>query len=189
MLISKLYKKGIVSPIGIFRLSIALLTEGMNLMTLLSWSARIRKKNATVSDEEACLSYADLYAMSMNLARQLKKEFFKGSKSRVAIIGRNHLNTIKSIFAASRAGADVFMLNVEIRKEQFEKLCQRFKFDLVILEEDFENLGIETGVSMLKMSEISELSKNKINFKLKRFYGCKLTVLTGGSTGDPKAAS
>jgi hypothetical protein len=65
MLINKLYKKGIISPSGIFRLSSAIISEGMNLMTLLSWAAKIRKQKATISDENQTLSYADLYRDSM----------------------------------------------------------------------------------------------------------------------------
>jgi acyl-CoA synthetase (AMP-forming)/AMP-acid ligase II len=189
MLINKLYKKGIISPSGIFRLSSAIISEGMNLMTLLSWAAKIRKQKATISDENQTLSYADLYRDSMTLAKHLKKDYIQGKQSKIAIIGRNHLDTVKSIFAVSRAGADVFMLNVEIRKEQFDKLCQRFKFGLVILDDDLENLKDGLDMKALSMSSISELSKNTVKFKLPKAFGGKLTVLTGGSTGDPKAAS
>jgi acyl-CoA synthetase (AMP-forming)/AMP-acid ligase II len=189
MLIAKLYKKRFLSLGGIFQLGRALFSEGMNLMTLLSWSAKLRGQKAMISDESESISYFDLYRESMTLTKHLKKDYLKQNKLKVAIIGRNQLSTVKSIFAVSRAGADVFLLNVEIRKEQFDKLNQRFKFGLIIYEDDLQELTEGLDQCKINMTTISKLSKSPITFKIPKAFGGKLTVLTGGSTGDPKAAS
>lgn len=189
LLLQKLYKTGLFSVIGIFRLMLSILNEGVNLMTLLAWASRMKGKKLGAIDETESLSYLELYHQSLNLAKNIKNDYLHQQKSKVAVIGYNHLSMLKSIFALSRCGADVYLLNVEIKKDQFDRLFNRFKFDLIIIEDELKYLTDDTPLSVILMSETSDLAKKECKSKLNKAYGGNLVVLTGGSTGDPKPAS
>lgn len=188
-LIYKLYKIQLFSILGIFRVLLSILKEGVNLTTLLAWAARTHGNKMAVVDENETLTYSELYSQTLDLSAAIKQRYPK-TKLKAAIIAKNSAELLKLIFALSRSGADVYLLNVEIKPEQFQRLQDRFVFDLVICDNDFYPVleSAACGAEFLKMSELDTLSSPD-KFRLKRAYRGQLIVLSGGSTGDPKAAA
>lgn len=67
MLLTKLYRVGLLTPGGVFYLLTAVLTTGVNLMALLRLAARVHPGRTAVVDERERLSYRELWQQAENL--------------------------------------------------------------------------------------------------------------------------
>jgi acyl-CoA synthetase (AMP-forming)/AMP-acid ligase II len=132
------------------------------------------------------------------LAVALHVNYGVGSRQKVAIVCRNHAAAIKAIFAVSRLGAHLFLLNPEMSADQLLALADRLRFDFVIYDEPlahvFKNAGLShkslpayhpTDPSIDRLAATSSLN----NGPLKKMGAGNIVVLTGGTTGQPKSAS
>ncbi|EKU99827.1 acyl-CoA synthetase (AMP-forming)/AMP-acid ligase II [Leptolyngbya sp. PCC 7375] len=113
-LLGKLYRTQLLTPVGLFYLLEVVLTTGVNLMALLRLAARLHPGRTAVVDERERLSYGDLWRQSENLARGLREDYGLQEGERVEIATRNHAATIKALFAVSRLGAHVFLVNPDM---------------------------------------------------------------------------
>jgi len=196
-LLSKLYQAKLISPLGLFRLVSSILLSGVNLMALLRFSARAHSSMPAIKDDEEELTYKELYLETRQLAINLQEEYGIKTGKKVAILCRNHSPMVKALFALSRLGADVYLLNVEMNAGQFESLLNKHDFDLVIYDIEVFKLVHHSSFSKttlfsshLTFPSVNELSKKKLKkrVKLKRGGIGKLIILTGGTTGDFKTA-
>ncbi|MBS1796222.1 MAG: AMP-binding protein [Acidobacteria bacterium] len=193
--VKKLVRIGLLTPAGLVRFARAALSEGFNLMLLLKWAARTYGDRIALTDERDSVSFRDLYDQALRLAAVFQTDFGLRNGGKAAFVCRNHASLIRALFAASRLGADVFLINAEIGPEQFAGLVERHRFDLIVCDRAAENLVAETGVRAVpayhdEKPSIDTLAKieAKNGVKLKRGGAGNLTVMTGGTTGRPKAA-
>lgn len=114
LLTKKLIKIGLLTPVGIVRLSFSLLVEGTNLMALLRFAARKYKNQIAVVDEREAVSYEDLYRQSQRLADSLQNDFQLSAGNKTAFLCRSHAGLIRALCAAARTGARLFLLNPEM---------------------------------------------------------------------------
>ena len=196
-ILTKLIKIRLLTPAGLFHFAVSALTEGVNLMTLLRYANKIYGEKIAFADEKEQISYAELFRQSQQLAINLQTDFQLQPKQKVALICRNNISLIRSIFAVSRLGADIFLLNPEMTLEQIDALNSRHKFDFFIFDaevaESINELNLENK-SLITYSNstasVESLSKN-INANLpkpSKTYSTNIIVLTGGTTGTPKIA-
>ncbi len=139
-LIKKLYKIGLLTPVGMSRLLFSLLSEGTNLMGLLRFAARKYKNQLAIVDEKESVSYKDLYRQSQNLANVLQTKFKLKSGDKCAFLCRSHAGFVRALCAASRIGARLFLLNPEMTAEQFAALDERHKFDFLFYDAEIAHL-------------------------------------------------
>ncbi len=216
-LIHALLKMGLLSPAGVFSLIKALTKHGINLMALLSFAAENHKDKVVLVDVEETLTYRELLAQSQNLALILKEKYFIEEGQKIGILCRNHSSMIKAIFAISRLGGDIYLLNPEMSNRQLSPLLQEHDFHLLIYDEEFGNkldeldekfdyklhdeLASSHGDSTCKKAKflsnhdelpaINNLVKLPIaeNLRIKPTSGSRLVLLTGGTTGNAKKAA
>jgi fatty-acyl-CoA synthase len=135
-LLGKLHRTRLLTVAGVFGLVEAVLSTGINLMALLRLAARLHPTCLAVTDGQTAVSYQQLWQQAEALARALQADYGVRPQQRVAIACRNHLAGIKAIFAASRLGAHVYLINPEMRGEQLQGLHERLQFDLFIHDRD-----------------------------------------------------
>lgn len=199
-LLRKLYRTGLLTPGGVYYLLEAVLTTGINLMALLRLAARLHPQRTAVVDTRERLNYRQLWQQAETLAVRLAEEYGIRQGWRVAIATRNHAATIKAIFAISRLGAHVFLVNPEMSADQVLALSKRLRFDFYIYDPEqqkrlpvFEQLGLAnktlptyhpTAVSVDQLAR-----QQTTRSRLKKVKPGNIVIMTGGTTGQPKPAS
>lgn len=196
-LIRKLYRTRLLTVGGVLRLLEAIMTTGINLMAMLRLAAQLHPQRTAVIDERDSLSYPELWRQAEAVAVGLHVHHGVRSGQKVAIACRNHTAAIKALFAASRLGAHVFLLNPEMSAGQFLALEERIRFDFHVYDEELTHVFEDslrskslpayhpTGVSIDGMAGDSGARK----VRLRKVKAGNIVVMTGGTTGQPKSAS
>jgi fatty-acyl-CoA synthase len=201
-LLQKLYRTRLLSPTGLFYLTEAVLTTGINLMALLRIAAKLHPRRTAVIDDQECLTYPQLWQKAECLAMALQQDYGIRSQQKVAIACRNHTATIKAIFAASRLGAHVFLLNPEMSTDQMEKLVKHLGVDFLIYDPPKDEPlphWLECLLQQHKALPAYHVAVPSVDQlastprptpqSLKTVKTGNIIVMTGGTTGQPKAAS
>lgn len=196
LLIKKLFKIGLLTPAGLFRLSSSMLGEGTNLMALLQFAARKYKNQIAVADEREAVSYENLYRQSKILADALRNNFRFNAGNKTAFLCRSHAGFVRALCASARIGCRLFLLNPEMTAEQFDALNERHKFDFLfydrevahLVNNDWANKSLVTYDAENPSVESLSKTEKQSHKKIKRAFAGEIIVLTGGTTGTPKTA-
>uniref|UniRef100_B8HZ72 AMP-dependent synthetase and ligase n=1 Tax=Cyanothece sp. (strain PCC 7425 / ATCC 29141) TaxID=395961 RepID=B8HZ72_CYAP4 len=201
-LIRKLYRTKLLTPMGLFYLLEALLTTGMNLMALLRLAAQLHPERLAVIDEHDHYSYRQLWQQAEALAMTLQSEYGIQQQQNIAVACRNHAACIKAIFAGSRLGAHIYLLNPEMSPNQIQATLDRLAIDFYIYDHPPDQPfppWLEVAVQQRQAlpayhataSAIDQLplSPEVVNRHLKPVKTGNIIVMTGGTTGTPKPAS
>ncbi len=173
---------------GVYYFVGSLLREGINLMAVLRFSAkRYPDKPALVADDVR-MSYREMYAESKHLMAYYKEiEGFR-SKQRIGLFFPNTAGCLLHVFALSRLGTHVILINTELSSEQVTALSEQQRFDRLIIHRDFtEKLS---GESELQPLIFDETKLRDFNSE-KRFHKPgrgSIGVMSGGTSGNFKAA-
>lgn len=197
-LLRKLHHTRLLTVAGLWYLLQAILTTGANLMLLLRLAAKLHPDRMAVTDGREQLSYSQLWEQAEALAAALHLNYGVGSRQKVAIVCRNHAAAMKAIFAVSRLGAHLFLLNPEMSAAQLLALEERLRFDFVIYDEPLAHIFKNSGLRDKALpayhptdDSIERLASNPglKNGQLKKMGTGNIVVMTGGTTGQPKSAS
>jgi fatty-acyl-CoA synthase len=197
-LIGKLHRTGLLTFFGLLLLGEALIATGVNLMSILRVAAKLHPRRMAIVDEQEQLSYPELWQQAESLARALHIDYGICSRQKVAIVCRNHAAAVKTIFAISRLGTHVFLLNPEMSVEQLLALMERLKFDFYIYDEQIAAVFEQPGFSHKSLpayhpidNSIDRISSSPRprQIRLKKVKTGNFVVMTGGTTGQPKSAS
>lgn len=187
-LIYILYKMSVLTPLGIYRLIAAIYQCGMGLMTLLFFAERTYANKVVLVDDNEELTYKQLFSQSNNISHILFKDYGLRSGQKVGFLCKNHVSMVKAIFAVSRLGADIYLLNTELSKVQIQQLINQHQFDLIVYDPEF-HFEQPNGKVMSyheHLPAINNLHRIESNLKLKRRSSSKIILLTGGTTGKSK---
>ncbi len=196
-ILQKLVNIRLLTPFGSYYLVTAVLREGLNLMTLLRLAVKLHGSKIAFVDEKNEISYNDLYQQSQQLAVIFHLNYNLKPKQKIALLCRNNISFVLAMFAVSRLGTDIYLLNPEMTVEQIESLNNRHKFDFFIYDAEVSESIHELNLlnkSLITYSETSpsveNLAKNEASnpIKLEKAYSTNVIVLTGGTTGTPKIA-
>jgi fatty-acyl-CoA synthase len=201
MLIGKLYRTGLLTFFGVFQLLAALMTTGINLMAMLRIAAKLHPHRLALIDDREQLSYGELWQQAESLAIALHSDYGIQPQQKIAIACRNHGAAVKAIFACSRLGAHIFLLNPEMSDDQLLALEERLQFDFYVYDEQITPrltnplLSRELGYKSLPAyhaiaNSIDRLASSSQcqNHRLPKVKTGNIVVMTGGTTGQPKSA-
>src|SRR5262249_9685099 len=196
-LIKKLYRTRLLTIPGLYCLLEAGLTTGINLMVMLAVAARLHPERTAVIDEQERLTYAELWRQSEALAAALHTEHGIQRCQKVAIACRDHAAAIKAIFAFSRLGTHLFLVNPEMSADQLLALEERLRFDFYVYDEPLARVFASpplrkkslpsyhpTDPSIDRMASRTGPAKGR----MKKVKSGNIVIMTGGTTGQPKAA-
>jgi len=201
-LIAVLYRIGLLSPLAIARLFLAIYRRGINLMALLNFAARAYGDRIALADASGKPSYTyrQLCEESERLAVALRQEYGIGKGKKVGLMCKNHAAMVKTIYAVSATGADLVLLNAEMGDSRWNALSERQSFDLLVHDEEHAPMLRSSsypgpalpcdhpdGPSINGL--ISTGSPGRPRGSLGRSSAGKLVLLTGGTTGQPKEAA
>lgn len=198
-LIYVLYKIRLLSPFGMFNLLSAIFKYGINVMGLLSFAQRVHGDKEALVDDNETLTYNQLLEQAEQLSIMLKEKYQIKSGQKVGLLCRNHASMVKSIFALSYLGTDLYFLNVEMNKDQFNNLFKRYALDFIIYDYELSSLIEDSNYNKKKvlsyhdnLPAINNLIYSGCNKSVKQqgiSFG-KIVLLTGGTTtGNSKPAA
>ena len=156
-------------------------------MAILQFSSKLYPKRIAIDDGIRRISYGDMLEQSQSLAQILNTSYGIEEGDKIAIICKNHIENVQAIFACSRLGVDLYLLNTEMSKPQLDKLIDKYLFSLVIYEvglEPSQNTNPDT-----KLVPIEDLIiKPQAMHNLKKYRSGSIIVLSSGTTGEYKTA-
>lgn len=186
-LAAKLYRKNIISPKGLYTLVSSVLGSGMNLLSLLKYSARTYPKRMAVTCENASITYNDLYQQSKKTAAVLFHQYNIHPGKRIAFLCDNHLAFVQACFAASATGADIFLINPVISPQQFKDLTGNINPDLLVYDESYVRLTENINLSKTTARELLHtVNESKHLSKCPRKRSGKIVLLSSGTGGHFK---
>src|SRR5690242_748697 len=167
-------------------------------------SAAIRHpEKVGLIDEVGELTFEDLDKRSNALARALSEKGVKGGES-VAIMCRNHRGFVDALFACSKLGATVLLLNTDFAKPQLEGVIEREQPQAIIYDQEFHELLANAEEDDPDISRVigwvdegEEPDGLTIADAIEQFDDSPLdppeatsrfVILTSGTTGTPKGA-
>ncbi|MEH7380919.1 AMP-binding protein [Bacillus sp. JJ1533] len=190
-----LYKIKLLTPIGLYNLLSSFSKCGVNLMTLLHFAEKKYANRIALVDDHETLTYKQLLEQSTNLAHSLIEKSKLKSGQKVGILCRNHASLVKSIFAVSQVGGDLYLLNTEISKQQFNGFAEQHHFDLIIYDAELSPIIQDYSKQKIlsyhpDLPAISNFLQSKPNpDSLPRATKGKLVLQTSGTTGMSKDAA
>jgi fatty-acyl-CoA synthase len=196
-LLGRLHHSKLFTIVGLLRTIEAVITTGINLMAMLRLAAKLYPNRIAAIDERQQLTYSELWRQTESLAVALHGDYGVRRNQKVAIVCRNHIAAIESIFAASRLGTDVFLLNPEMSSDQMLTLAERHQFDFYIYDEQLAPVFTNSSLSSKSLPayhltdnsiERIAASANSRPVRLKKVKTGNIIVMTGGTTGQPKPA-
>ncbi len=184
----------VLSLRGLFGLLKGIYREGVTLHALLYYCAAMFGAKVALLQGNKKLNYIELYQKVRNLASNLSEVHQLKEGDKVALLSKNSISFCITLFAVSRTGAHVVLLNPEMSENQLKQLHETHQFDRVV----FENNALEEKLngtlqipSLLIEGEnsLTKLIQLKNEKSLERRKSGNLVVLTSGTTGVFKTAS
>jgi len=163
------------------------LVGGVNLASLLRYAARRRGDALALVDEHERVTFAELARQADRMAAALRDTHAIGRGDVVGIVGRNGADLARAIFAAARLGARVTLLNPDMSRPQLLDLVESHRMRLVIAAAFPEEALHGSPCPVIAADRLLRGSAPTYR-RLGRVAGGELVVLTGGTTGRPKAA-
>lgn len=173
--------KGICSWLRAFR------RDGTTMMALLRFAAQVYPDRIALVTEEGQCSYRELYDSAYSMAALLQDNYGIGQGMRVAMLCRNHTVSVELLFAVSRLGAHLQMLNCDMSSLQLSELCSRKGYHLVVYDEEFGEkhnsiFSLPKAITSERLG--AELSTFTVSQDLPYIrQGGAFTILSGGSSG------
>ncbi len=187
-LMKKLYKVRILSFKALFALIGSVLRNGMNLMTLLSFSAKMYERKTALVFGHTKYSYSELFEQSLIFCSVFESKFGIEKNNKVGVLCANSDFAVKSLFAVSAIGANIYLLNVDMSDNQLNEIVVNLKLDYIICD---LQISISSGVKLLIKSDIEKslyLFPHNTKILGKSLRKGEIVVLTGGTTGKHKTA-
>ena len=193
-----LYKIKLLSPFGLYRLTSSIYKCGINLMLLLHIVERTYSNKVAIVDGNETINYKQLLLYCEKLSIIFKENYQLKAGQKVAFLCKNHASLVKSIFAVSRLGADIYLLNAKMSKSQFNQLVEEHHFEFLIYDIEFSSFIEESSYSKKivvsyhdSLPAINNLIDTNVykKSKIPRSSISKIVLLTGGTTGKSKVVT
>ncbi|MFJ7735716.1 AMP-binding protein [Lysinibacillus sp. NPDC097287] len=194
-LIIVLYHMKLLTPVGIYSLIASIINNGINMMTLLKIAGETYSHKVALVDGDETVSFIQLQSEAEKLAIIFKDKYKLKAGQKVAFLCRNHASMVRAIFATSRLGLDIYLLNTEMSKMQFKQLVHQHNFDFLIYDfelshflEDSEYMKDKILSYHKDLLAINQLLHSRIDdkYKLPRCSSGQIILLTSGTTGKSK---
>lgn len=184
----RLAAAGLLTPGAIWDFLRTAMGQGVTLAALARFSARRFGDRTALADEGGRLSFIELADQGDRLASILREAHEVRKGTPVGILCRNGSAFVLAMVAASRLGARVLLLNPEMSPPQLQSLVAQRRIRLVLGQAD--SLPSLNGSDTNRV-DVAELitSAQGVLPRLPRIDGGELVILTGGTTGPPKAAA
>jgi fatty-acyl-CoA synthase len=193
---------GVTRPIGPRRLG-AVLRTARELQATPAASiaiAAVRDPSGlAVADERGQLRWAELDRRARALAHAFVDVYGASGERPVAVMCRNHRGLIETLGAAARAGADLLALNTEFAPPQIAAALAGRNVAVLVYDEEFADRLEAAGDPSPRLlawredpatpSALDEWARTTADLSGPPGRRSRITILTSGTTGVPKAAA
>lgn len=184
----RLIDAGLLTPGALFDFARTAIGQGVTLAALARFAARRFGEHPAVVDETGSHSFRDLADRGDQVAARLAEAWSIRRGAPVGILCRNGSAFVYALIAASRLGARVLLLNPEMSAPQLLALIDQRRIGLVLGQPD--TLSLLDGAKTPTIDVVTLLAvEHQPTPSLPRLDGGELIILTGGTTGPPKAAA
>src|SRR6478735_6407964 len=128
-----------MAPLTLLKVGKALREWGASPAAGITAAAIRRPAAVALTDDAGELTFGELESRSNSLARALREEGVKGGES-VAIMCRNHRGFVDALFACSKLGATVLLMNTDFAKPQLHGVIEREQPQAVIYDSEFHEI-------------------------------------------------
>ncbi|WP_434778963.1 AMP-binding protein [Neisseria sp. Ec49-e6-T10] len=190
-ILKTLYHNKLLSPKFIIILLFAIIRHGLNLFTLLVFTSKRFPNHVAVTMNQSEVTYKVLHHQVSCLMNVLNQQLSVNQKSKTAILANNSLDCIKHIIACSGLGTHLYMLNPNLTAPQIMTLIKQLHLENLIYDPQYTQLAIlsQENINLIAMDNPLFHPKNQLLKKIKPSFSGKITLLTSGTTGMPKAVS
>ena len=197
-----LARAGLVAPMRpdkLARIALAGLRWGAATATGVIVGAIRHPDRPMVIDEIGTLSYAEVDRRSNAIANALAAEGISEG-DRVGLLCRDHRGFLDGLFAVSKLGADVLLLNTSFSKPQITEVCKREEVAALIYDQEFAELAEGAGSKRMRFvawHDDDDPGERTLESLVREGDPSapsapgrtgKVTILTSGTTGTPKGA-
>ena len=160
------------------------------VLDVAAWRGKLSPERPAVRWRGRWYSYGELDERAGRVARRLHAEGVREG-DRVAILAHNHLAHLDLMLAAPRLGFICAPLNHRVSAAEQKALCSELAPALLLHDRANADKAAATGVRLLPLERYGDwLAKSapELPARTPREGDIHMLLLTGGSTGLPKAA-
>ncbi|HOX51726.1 MAG TPA: AMP-binding protein [Fibrobacteria bacterium] len=180
---------GLLTAHGLWRFAQALAWEGPNASALLGFRARLTPRRPGLCDGVESLTWRELHRRVQCLAGVLAQTHGIGSGDRVALVARRGIPFVEAFYALCRLGAHVTVLDPDAGALRRSRVLVRDRFRAVLRESEFRPEGRDSFGGMdVSLEAAREAAASRAPAFLGPRGGGRISVLTGGTTGEPRVA-
>ncbi len=189
-LIRLLFQTDRITFKGTYHLGVSFFRYRTNLIALLYFVSRLHKSKTAFTIGEQSYTYEEIWRKTQGVTQFLAQNYAISPTQKTAILCRNHPMMVQCLFGLAQLGADVFLLNPEMTKEQLDILQKKYGFEFLILEEALLHLieKKEPSFAYITTEDIDKLDFATLNVHINTNKAGKIVILTGGTTGNAKIA-
>ena len=186
-ILGRITRCGLLTPRSLALFAAAAISNGGNLGALLRFCARRDPDGTALVNGNERLSFAELAQQCDRMAAALRDVYHVRRGAVIGVLGRNGGDLVRAILASTRLGARVYLLNPEMSRSQLAALVEQHGIRLVLAT---SSCGTTLKESTCQAIDAARLLANApaTYRRLGRVNGGELVMLTGGTTGPPKAA-
>jgi acyl-CoA synthetase (AMP-forming)/AMP-acid ligase II len=188
---------GPVRPDRMVQMALAPLRVGLGPATIVALGAARHPDHPALIDERGTLTYGELDRRSAGVAAGLRRDFGIGPDRGLALMCRNHRGFLEGLFAASRCGADLLLLNTDFSGPQLAEVVEREGPSVVIHDAEFTDAIERAGFGERRIIAWHDryLKAPTLDALIERggrpprnHHASRFVLLTSGTTGAPKGA-
>lgn len=167
-------------------LCLSCIKHGIHLYSLLDALTRIQKdKIAFIIDDQSIPCSALKQRTDQLIHLWNSPENSQLLPQQIGLLLQQDLDGLASLFALSRLGKDIIILNPNLVADKLQTLIEQKQLYLIGNKEDIDRLNVQLYTTIPSKLENIDTSISKI----KNHYFAKISVCSSGSTGVPKVAT
>lgn len=185
-ILGRVLRSGLLRPRALFALAAAMRGSGTSLVALTRFGGA--QAGAMLIDEDERVALRDLADQADRLAMVLQQEHGIQRGQPVGILGANSVALVRCLLAASRLGARTILLNQHLPADRIGRLLDRHAVAFVLAPGGATDVPLPGGCTVCDPTDLLRLPL-RVGTQLRRRGSGEIVVLTGGTTGLPKAAN
>jgi fatty-acyl-CoA synthase len=158
--------------------------------------AAVRHRDAVgLIDERGPLTFGDLDARSNAVANEWRRAGLRPG-STIAILARNHRGLLDALFAGTKTGARIVLLNTDFGSDQIRDVIAREGAELLVYDDEYADAVSDAGLRRVR-AWAERPGEDTLDALIERGDPSpppaagtrpKIIILTSGTTGTPKGA-
>lgn len=185
-IIGRLLRSGLIGPRALLSLARAWHRSGPNLVALARFGASVAPTPAMLIDDQEDVALDALADDAERLAAILRHGHQVQPGQPIGILGENSVALVRALLAASRVGARAVFLNPHLPASQIAQLLDRHRIQIVLAPGTAGEVA-DRNRTILDPTALLAADSGEMP-PLPRIRAGEIVVLTGGTTGLPKAA-